>query len=88
MAETRRLLLLDRGCFRSSVNIDEEQALNIISRNEINSTFFGYVVYGSVLSKNGYSGVWGTRNASRFRNLLRTRGAALCISIPLHQPGF
>lgn len=53
---------------------DAKQSDPFISKDEIDRTFFGYVLFGQPLGKS-YVGVWGARNASRFRRLLRERGA-------------
>jgi hypothetical protein len=57
---------------------EEAQAASILSREEIDRLFFGYVLYKPMLGR-AYVGVWGARNASRFRQILRERGAALNI---------
>ena len=56
---------------------DEKQAAGLVTRGEIDELFFGHVVYGSIPSEAGFAGVWGARNASRLRALLRSRGAKL-----------
>jgi hypothetical protein len=57
---------------------DEAQTTPLLSREEIDRLFFGYVLYKPMLGRS-YIGVWGARNASRFRQLLRERGAELKI---------
>jgi hypothetical protein len=48
----------------------------VIDTEEMKALFGGYVVYESG-GGDEYIGVWGGRNASRLRRLLRERGAAL-----------
>jgi len=53
-----------------------EEALGLDQLEEI---FEGEVVYRNDSIKKDYVGVWGARNASRLRRLLRDQGAALLI---------
>jgi hypothetical protein len=49
-----------------------------MSKDEIDATFSGHVSYHRPLWKL-YIGVWGRRNGSRFRRLLRERGAEVIL---------
>lgn len=52
------------------------------------AAFGGYAYYGAKGSNDRYLGVWGQRNASRFRRLLREHGYTLKIALsrPPHPP--
>ena len=67
-----------RGASTHVCVADEAQAASMLSREEINRLFFGYVLYKPMLGR-AYVGVWGARNASKFRQVLRERGAILNI---------
>src|ERR1700722_10205351 len=53
---------------------------------QVETLFTGAAVYISDATKQDYLGVWGARNASRLRRLLRERGAELVIH-PKPPPG-
>ena len=53
-----------------------------ISKAQIDAAFSGYVTYHRPLWKL-YLGVWGSRNAARFRRFLRERGAEVIMH---HKP--
>ena len=59
---------------------DEAVMCSFISREEVEAHFFGYVLFSSLPSKMGYLGVWGARNSSRLRRMLRESGAELAIA--------
>jgi hypothetical protein len=46
--------------------------------DEINAIFFGYASYRSATGDD-FVGVWGTRNASKLRRLLRSNGVELVV---------
>jgi hypothetical protein len=46
---------------------------------QVESLFKGFAVYTDRSVSRDYIGVWGIRNASRLRRLLRERGAALAV---------
>jgi hypothetical protein len=54
------------------------------SRSEMTDLFGGLVVYEDTKTGEQWWGVWGGRKASKFRRLLRERGAALILvkSVP------
>jgi len=57
----------------------------LIDRDEMTATFGGYVIYEGTGGAE-YVGVWGGRNASRMRRMLRERGATVNLlpDVPQH----
>ena len=53
-----------------------EEAEPVLPLAEVDDLFYGYVVYEAE-DGSEFVGVWGARNAARFRRLLRERGASL-----------
>ena len=50
----------------------------LLGTGTLSATFFGYALYQDP-NKTEYIGVWGARNASKFRRLLRERGVQVII---------
>ena len=61
------------------------QICALIDHDEMKMTFGGYVIYESGEGSE-YVGVWGGRNASRMRRMLRERGAGINVlpDLPQH----
>lgn len=49
----------------------------LVDLDELKAVYGGYALYVIDDDASEYVGVWGTRKASRFRQLLRARGATL-----------
>ena len=54
--------------------IDQAAAVEVITLAEIDSCFFGHILYADEVGKR-YVGVWGKRTAAKFRKTLQERGA-------------
>ena len=50
-----------------------------ISKSEISDAFSGCAIYRLRWPWNQYVGIWGKRNAGRFRRFLQERGAAVTV---------
>ncbi len=59
---------------------DARYVERFFTRSELCELFGGYVVSVSPYRSGQFLGVWGRRNASRFRRMLRERGAVFDIS--------
>ena len=55
-----------------------EQLEHLLGTGMLSATFFGYALYRDP-DETEYTGVWGARNASKLRRLLRERGARVTI---------
>ena len=55
-----------------------EQLEGLLGAGMLTATFFGYALYRDP-DETEYIGVWGARNASKLRRLLRERGAQITI---------
>ena len=53
---------------------DKRKIESTFGREQFESLFFGSTTYRNDTTEEEYLGVWGERNASRFRQLLRDRG--------------
>ena len=72
--------LLHRGQQTSVVAQGKREFVErFIRRAEFGSLFGGYILSRDSRSEQEYLGVWGARKASRFRSLLRERGASFSI---------
>jgi len=56
--------------------VRRDQAEFVLPLSEVDALFYGYVLYASEDGAE-FVGVWGARNAARFRRLMRERGAKL-----------
>jgi hypothetical protein len=72
--------LLHRGKQTSVVTQGRREFVEkFIRQTEFGRLFGGYIVSRASQSEQEYLGVWGARTASRFRRLLRERGASFAI---------
>ncbi len=53
---------------------DKKQIESTLGQGQLENLFFGSTTYRNDTTEEEYLGVWGERNASRFRQLLRDRG--------------
>ena len=60
--------------------VDRPAVEAALGRGQVETLFGGAAVYTDRAIKVEYKGVWGTRNSSRLRALLRARGVELTIS--------
>ena len=58
---------------------EKERIETALGSGQIKTLFHGEAVYTNAAIKQDYLGVWGTRNASRLRRLLREQGVELII---------